>query len=84
MAGYTYIQYAEMILINGECQTNAKAAAKFYSERFSRDQHPTKETITDALHRLRQNSSVAQPTNTSKRQSKIFEFHRRRCWHSPF
>lgn len=67
MAGYTYIQYAEMILINDECQRNAKAIARVYSERFSRDRHPTNETITDAMHRLRQNSSVVQPTSTSKK-----------------
>lgn len=67
MAGYTYAQYAEMILIYGECQRNARAAARVYSERFPRDRHPTHETITDAVNRLRETGSVAPRPRTNRR-----------------
>lgn len=62
-----YTQYSKMILICAECRINSKAAAKVYSERFPKHQHPMYETTTDTLHRLREIGSVAPRFRTSRR-----------------
>lgn len=67
MACYTSTQYAEMIVIYGECQRNARAAARVYAERFPMDRHPTHRTITAALHRLRETGTVEPRPRSSRR-----------------
>lgn len=67
MVDYTCMQYDEMIFLHVECQRNAIAAAKVYSERFPRDRHPTHEITIGALHCLRETASVTPRSRRSKR-----------------
>lgn len=67
--GYMYTIYSEIVLIYGDCQRNARAVARVYSERFSRDRHLTRETITHALHRPRETGSIATRPRTKRRVS---------------
>lgn len=66
-AEYTYTKYDEMILTYDECRRNVRATAKAHSKRYPGDRHPTYETITDALHRLRKTGADASRSRTSIR-----------------
>ncbi|GBM28522.1 hypothetical protein AVEN_70123-1 [Araneus ventricosus] len=49
--------YCEM-LIYGECGRKAKSAARLYRERFIEGPHPTQQTITKIVKRLRETGCV--------------------------
>lgn len=52
------IAHSRKLLVCGECQGNARKVARIYLEYFSKNQPPMHETMTGALHRLREIGSV--------------------------
>lgn len=69
MTGSTKMQYAELRLIYGKCQTNAEAAATAYAKCSPRERHLTHETITNALHFHRKTDFDAPRLKTCTRAS---------------
>ncbi|XP_057338438.1 uncharacterized protein LOC130676305 [Microplitis mediator] len=56
---YTSADFTEMIILYGECNRNASAAARVYRERFlNRDSYPDKNVILRALHRSRESGNL--------------------------
>lgn len=59
MVVYAIEDYAQMILIYGECHYNSAAAARLYRERFQgRENYPTAGTIREAVWRLQRTGNV--------------------------
>jgi hypothetical protein len=58
MPSYNSDEYAEMVIMYGECGRNAKRAQQMYRERFpDRRPHPSNMCITRAVNRLRRTGS---------------------------
>lgn len=68
---YTASEYADMILIYGECQQDAKAALKKYKEKYGATRTCPSNTriITEALEKLRGNQPLAPQQDESDSES---------------
>ncbi|XP_018403097.1 PREDICTED: uncharacterized protein LOC108780024 [Cyphomyrmex costatus] len=58
MENYSAQEYADMIIVYGETDRNARFAARLYAEQFPRRAHPTYSVILRCIRRLRETGSV--------------------------
>lgn len=63
MVNFSNEEYADMHLVYGEVQCNARAAERRYAEKFPNRRHPTRATFVAVHQRLRESGSVV-PKNT--------------------
>lgn len=70
---YSNKQYAEMVLLYGQCNRNGREAARQYAIRFPNDKHPSPGVILNVVKRLRETGSVmkhSRPRNLNTHVSK--------------
>lgn len=73
MASYTNEQYCEIVIIYGECQRNAREAARQYAQRFPTSPLPAHSTILNIVRRLRETGSVNPRSRSGRPRGGRFE-----------